>query len=119
MMTFQQIEKLSQDLNYKDEKIYYDKICKLINSDQISISIANAMRDEFNGYIIFAERYNKNIDYEKIFCTSYYGDDISIIDQLKNKFPEPDFKVHYGHYYWTSNYKIVIRWKKHNDCAIL
>lgn len=125
MITLDQLEKISEDLDSKEEKKYYDDVHKIINSTWITTSIADIKRRGSNAAGIFSERYHQGIDYEKIFCTPYYGDSISLIDQLKNKFPEPDFRIDYG----TStccgdiiNYHISIRWGtfKHCDyCCVL
>lgn len=122
MITFEQIENLAKELNYAEEKMYYDKIYNLMNSGKIDIRIASLVRAGrdgqygFNSISLFNEQYNKNIDYEKIFCMPYYGNDISIIDQLKNKFPEPDFRIYYGADYCETEYRISIRWGQHDNC---
>jgi hypothetical protein len=119
----------SYEITKQENQKIYNELKLLSTSNEIERCIANAISKDIHLVCIFSKNYDSRINYDKLLKTSI-DNSVPILDSLKQKYPEPEFRIAFGseHIYSRSldkycrYYTINIRWGTNTDdcqCIII
>lgn len=118
-----------QECINRNQKIYLECNEKIDNFSEMMIT--RQMSQGEKSWVLFKEDYLSHVNYNYLF-TEYYKEpyDKSILDRLREKYPEPEFKCSARHVNYSTHdfmnpdspdvnyYTVVVEWDIH-DCQCL
>lgn len=88
-----ELNALAKNINDQKNLKIYAELKLLVETDMVKELVVTAISRGYDRAFVFYKEYDNKIQYEHLFATPVNN---SILTKLKEKYPEPEFRITYG-----------------------